>query len=163
PPGKMLVVISKNGETLPDGEVLAGPGQKGIQREVRGEGYHLVWPIIYTTELHDNTVIEPGKVGIVTALGGRPPRNGTVIAEQDDEHGIRKHVLPPGSYRLNPYGYKVEQVDVVRINPGFVGVKRRLLGQNGPTKFATDATMKGILKDEIMQPGIYYVNTREYQ
>src|SRR5947209_8279064 len=71
PPGHHLVVISKNGDPLTEGEVLADRGQKGIQREVLGEGYHFVWPIIYSTELKTNTVVPPGNVGIVTALGGK--------------------------------------------------------------------------------------------
>src|SRR5947209_16128428 len=71
PPGQHLVIVSKNGDVLTEGEVLADSGQKGIQREVLGEGYHFVWPIIYSTELKTNTVVPPGNVGIVTALGGK--------------------------------------------------------------------------------------------
>src|SRR6516162_3560910 len=56
PPGRMLVIVSKNGEPLRDGQVLADPSQKGIQRAVLGEGWHYVTPIIYTTEVHPNTV-----------------------------------------------------------------------------------------------------------
>jgi hypothetical protein len=163
PPGKMLVVVSKNGDELPAGQVLAEPGQKGILREVRGEGWHFVWPIIYATELHPNVVIRPGYVGVVTAQGGRPLGDGRVLADEDDEQGIRRRVLPPGAYRLNPYGFKVEEVPVVRIEPGFVGVKRRLLGKDGTTQFATKPDEKGIVRDEVLQPGIYYINTKEYQ
>src|SRR5262249_40940056 len=101
PPGQHLVIISKNGDSLDPGEVLAKKGQKGIQAEVLGEGWHFVWPIIYSTELEPNTVIPAGKVGIVTAQGGRPPRDGRVLAEQNDEQGIRRQVLLPGTYRIN--------------------------------------------------------------
>jgi hypothetical protein len=163
PPGHMLVVIAKTGEDLPAGQVLAEEGQKGIRREVLGEGYHFVWPVLYTTERKPNRVIPPGKVGVVTALGGVPPREGRVLAERDDEQGIRRQVLPPGAYRLNPYGYTVEEVPAVRIKPGFVGVKRRLLGKGGATQFATRPGEKGILKDEVLEPGLYYVNAKEYE
>jgi hypothetical protein len=163
PPGSMLVVISKNGDPLAEGQILAKEGQKGIQEDVRGEGWHFVWPILYTTELKPNVVVEPGKVGIVTALGGIAPRDGRVLAEQDDEKGIRRKVLLPGSYRINPYGFKVEQVAMTRIEPGFVGIKRRLLGIDGTTQFATKPTEKGIVKNEILEPGLYPVNTLEYQ
>jgi hypothetical protein len=166
PPGKHLVVISKNGQA-PSADrgvvVTVNEGEQGIQEKVRGEGYHFVWPIIYATELKDNTVIPPGKVGIVTALGGIPPREGRVLAEQDDEQGIRRAVLLPGNYRLNTYGYRIEIVDMIKIEPGFVGVKRRLLGTDGATQFATRPTEKGIIKDEILQPGIYPINTKEYE
>jgi hypothetical protein len=163
PPGHMLVIISKNGTDLPSGQMLAEEGQRGIQRKVLGEGWHFVLPIVYTTELKPNVVIEPGKVGIVTALGGVPPRDGRVLAEEDDEKGIRRQVLLPGSYRINPYGYKVESVPMTTIEPGFIGIKRRLLGVDGSTQFATRPTEKGIVKNEILQPGIYPLNTLEYQ
>jgi hypothetical protein len=163
PAGSMLIVISKNGDDLPPGQMLAKEGQRGIQEKVRGEGYHFVWPIIYTTELKPNVVVEPGKVGIVTALGGVPPRDGRVLAEEDDEKGIRRKVLLPGSYRINPYGYKVESVSMTRIEPGYIGIKRRLLGVDGATQFATQPNEKGIVKKEILEPGIYPVNTEEYQ
>jgi hypothetical protein len=52
---------------------------------------------------------------------------------------------------------------VVKILPGFVGIKRRLLGEDGPTEFATAPTMKGIIRDEVLQPGIYPINTKEYE
>src|SRR5438067_4632361 len=67
PPGKNLVIISKNGTPLPPGQVLAERGQKGVLREVKGEGWHFITPVIYATELEDNVVIHPGEVGIVTA------------------------------------------------------------------------------------------------
>src|SRR3954469_10946911 len=67
PPGKVLVIIAKGGKDLPSGQVLAETGQKGIQKEVLGEGWHFVPPIIYTTEVKDQTLVPPGKVGIVTA------------------------------------------------------------------------------------------------
>ena len=162
PPGQMLIIISKNGEELPPEQVLADEGQKGIQKRVLGEGWHYVTPIIYTTELQRNTLIKPGHVGIVTALGGDPPANGRILAEKDNEKGIRREVLLPGSYRLNPYGFKVEEVPAVRIDPGKVGVMRRLLGKDGTDRFAHDPEEKGILR-EVLQPGIYYLNTKEFE
>jgi hypothetical protein len=162
PPGQMLVVIAKGGADLPAEQVLAEKGQKGIQREVLGEGWHFVMPVLYATELHPATVIEPNKVGVVTALGGKPLPEGRVLAEGDDEQGIRRHVLAPGVYRLNPYGYKVEQVEATEVRPGFVGVLRRLLGREGATRFADHPEEKGILRD-VLQPGLYYVNTKEFE
>jgi hypothetical protein len=163
PPGHMLVIISKNGDPLEEGQVLARDGQKGIQEKVLGEGYHFVTPIVYSTKLEKNIEVQPGHVGVVMALGGKQPAAGGVLAETAEEKGIRRDVLLPGSYRLNPYGYKVTQAEMVVINPGFVGVKQRLLGKDGPTKFATEPTMKGIVRDEVLQPGIYPLNTEEYK
>ena len=168
PAGKHLVITAKNGDRLPEGEVLAEEGQKGIQKAVRGEGWHFVLPIVYATELHPNTIIPAGKVGIVTARGGKPLPPGRLLAEEGDkgilsgERGIRRHVLPPGAYRLNTYGLEIEEVDATEIKPGFVGVLRRLLGKDGRGRFATQPDEKGILR-EVLQPGLYYINTKEFE
>src|SRR5262245_30770512 len=162
PPGKMLVVIAKNGAPLPPGQVLAEPGQKGVQAQVLGEGWHFVWPVAYATELKDNVVVPAGKVGIVTALGGVAPRDGRVLAELDDEQGIRRPVLAPGAYRLNPYGFAVELADATEIKPGYVGVLRQRLCRDARGRFADQPEERGILR-QALQPGVYYINTKEYE
>jgi regulator of protease activity HflC (stomatin/prohibitin superfamily) len=161
PPHRMLVITTRTGQPLPEGRLLAKPGEKGVQREVLGEGWHFFAPLLYTTELHDCIEIPPGKVGIVTALDGDTPPAGRVLALQDNEKGIRREVLTPGTYRLNPHGFTVEIVDAVEVTPGFVGVVQRLLGKESTSSFANNDDEKGLLRD-VLQPGLYYVNTREY-
>jgi hypothetical protein len=162
PPGRHVVIVAKNGAPLDPGEVLAKEGQKGIQREVKGEGWHFVMPILYTTDLEDNTVIPPGKVGIVTARGGQAPPPGRLLAEPG-EQGIQRQVLTPGAYRLNRHGYEVELADAVDIRPGDVGVLRRMLGDEGRGRFAAEeGHEKGILR-KVLQPGLYYINTKEFE
>src|SRR5262249_55217714 len=97
-PGTHLVIIAKRGKPLGPNQVLADEGQEGVQRRVYGEGWHFVWPIIYDTERHPNTVILPGEIGIVTAKGGEPLRPGQGLAEEGQQ-GIQRHVLLPGEYR----------------------------------------------------------------
>jgi hypothetical protein len=160
-PGQHLVIISKDGKPLPPGQVLAEPGEKGIQREVRGEGWHFVMPVLYTSEINANTDIPPGKVGIVTAKGGRPLPPGRLLAEPG-EQGIQRQVLPPGMYRINLHGFDVQQVDATRIELGFVGVVRRQLGRDGTSRFARSPDEKGILPN-VLQPGMYYINTKEFE
>jgi regulator of protease activity HflC (stomatin/prohibitin superfamily) len=162
PPGKMLVIVSKHGTPLPPGQILADEGQQGIQRRVLGEGWHFVMPISYTTELKDNKVVEPDFVGIVTSSDGTKPPEGRVVAAEG-EQGIREKVLLPGSYRLNPYAYTVETVKMVQIKPGYVGIKRRLLGKDGTSQFAQSPDEKGIVRDEILEPGFYPINTKQYE
>src|SRR5262249_30933578 len=160
-PGFHLVTLAKNGQELAPGQVLAEPGYKGIQREVKGEGWHFVMPIIYQTFVEPNTVIEPGKVGILTTRGGRPLPPGRVLADED-ELGIQRHVLPPGAYRRTRHGIDVEQVEATEIKPGFVGVLRRRLGRDGKDRYAEDKDEKGILR-LVLQPGLYYLNTKEFE
>ena len=172
PSGHMLVTVSMFGEPLKEGQILAGSGQKGVREQVLGEGWHFVWPILFETELKKNSVvpgqqtvegvIEPAKVGIVKALGGEPLPPGVFLADRGQQ-GIWREVLLPGSYRLNPYGFEVKLVDMVEIKPGNVGVLRRKLGADGPTEFASGPNEKGILRDKVLEPGLYPVNTEEYE
>jgi len=154
PPGQHLILIAKNGAALDPGEVLAKDGQKGILREVKGEGWHFVMPIVYSSEIEENTVIPPGKIGIVTALGGKSVPGGRVLAEEG-EQGIQRQVLPPGAYRINRHGFKVDLASATEIKPGYVGVVRRRLATD-------DKEGTGILADAL-QPGLYYLNTEEYE
>jgi hypothetical protein len=156
PPGKHLVIIAKNGAPLDAGEVVAEPGQKGILRAVKGEGWHFVMPVAFTTELEDNTLVGARQVGIVTARGGKP-RSGSSELAEEGEQGVQRHVLPPGAYRINRHERTVELVDATEIKPGYVGVVRRLLG-------TADAgtQQKGYLP-KVLQPGIYYLNTKAFE
>lgn len=172
PSGHMLVTVSMFGDPLKEGQILAGPGQKGVREQVLGEGWHFVWPILYETELKKNIVVPgqqtadgvagPPKVGIVKALGGEPLPAGVFLAERGQQ-GIWREVLLPGSYRINPYGFEVKLVDMVEIKPGNVGVLRRKLGTDGPTEFASGPNEKGIVRDNVLEPGLYPINTEEYE
>jgi SPFH domain / Band 7 family len=161
PPGSHLIIISKDGKPLAPGQILAEEGEKGIQRAVEGEGWHFVLPIVYSTELEKNVDVPAGKVGIVTARGGKPLPEGRLLAE-DGEQGIQRRVLPPGTYRINGYGFDVELVPAIDIKPGYVGVQRRLLGQDSQGRFAESDQEKGILRT-VLQPGMYYINTKEFE
>jgi hypothetical protein len=160
PANQHLVITAREGKPLPEGHVLAEPGEKGIQRRVQGEGWHFVLPIVYSAVLEPNTEIPAGQVGIVTARGGQTPADGRVLANEG-ERGIQRAVLTPGTYRLNLHGYNVETVDAIEIRPGYVGVLQRLLGKDGPGRFANAPDEKGILR-EVLQPGMYYINTKEF-
>jgi hypothetical protein len=164
-PEQMLIITAKNGEPLPAGQTVAEPGQKGVQRKVLGEGYHFVMPIVYETETRENFLIPPGMVGVVTNLGGKSLPDGRILVEEtekDTYKGIRRKVLPPGRYRLNPYAVRVDQYPATLIRPGYVGVLRRLLGDESTSQFAENDNEKGYLRD-VLQPGLYYINPKEYE
>src|SRR5262249_11355838 len=86
----------------------------------------------------------------------------------EDEKGIRRRVLTPGVYRLNPYGYTVELVDASLVTPGHVGVLRRKVGRDvragagDQVSFAEGPEDKGVLR-EVLQPGLYYINPYEHE
>lgn len=148
-PQEMLVLTRNYGRGLPEGKVLAEPGEVGIQKNVLGPGCHWIVPLLYKTKKYPVLEVPAGKVGIVTAkYGARIPGN-RFLAE-DGEVGIRRRVLGPGTYRLNPFGFDVEIVAEVAIPLGSVGVL--INNQKG-----------GVVKERVLHPGTHYINPRQYR
>ena len=160
-PGMMAILTAKTGDPLPPGQILAQPGQKGIEEQPLGEGRHFRNPLFYTYKMMPIIVIPTGKVGIVTSKVGAELPPGEFLAEPGQK-GIWRRVLGPGKHRLNPYGYQVDIVDAVIIPVGYVGVATSLSGrQTTPGAFAGPGE-KGVRQD-ILQPGLYYLNPKELQ
>jgi regulator of protease activity HflC (stomatin/prohibitin superfamily) len=160
-PNEMAILTAKNGEPLEPGQILAREGQKGILEEPLGEGRHFKNPIFFERKIIPVTIIEPGKVGIVTSKVGERLATGEFIAERGQK-GIWRSVLGPGKYRMNTYGYNIEIVDAISIPIGYAGVITSLSGEQAPSgQFANDK-QKGVRKD-VLQPGLYYVNSKEYK
>ena len=160
-PNQMAIITAKNGDPLEPGQILARDGQKGIREEPLGEGRHFLNPIFYDRKIMRVTIIPPGKVGIVTSKVGKELPEGEFIAERGQK-GIWRSVLGPGKYRMNPYGYNIEIVDAISIPIGYAGVITSLSGKQAPNgEFAGDH-QKGVRRD-VLQPGLYYVNPKEYK
>ena len=160
-PNEMAIITAKNGDALDPGQILAREGQKGIREEPLGEGRHFLNPIFYERRIVPAIIIDPGKVGVVTSKVGEKLPTGEFIAERGQK-GIWQSVLGPGKYRMNPYGYNIEIVDAISIPIGYAGVITSLSGEQAPSgQFANDK-QKGVRKD-VLQPGLYYVNAKEYK
>ena len=162
PGGFMAIVTAKTGDPLPPGRILAEPGEKGVQRVPLAEGRHFLNPINNDWRIVPATTIPAGKIGIVTSKTGKELPPGEILAPDDDSKGVWRRVLGPGTYRLNPEGYDVEIVSAINIPIGYAGVVTSLTGKPAPAgKFAGPGE-KGVF-EKILQPGLYYVNTRAYQ
>ncbi len=160
-PNKMAIISAKVGDPLEPGQILAREGQKGILEEPLGEGRHFRFPLFYEWEIVDATIIDPGKVGIVTSKVGEKLPTGEFIAERGQK-GIWRDVLGPGKYRMNTHGYNIEIVDAISIPIGYAGVITSRSGEQAPSgEFANDH-QKGVRKD-VLQPGLYYVNPQAYK
>ncbi|BCL62776.1 hypothetical protein DGMP_34690 [Desulfomarina profundi] len=132
-PGKVAVVTSKVGKTLPEGEFIAERGQKGIWRSVLGPGKYRLNPYGYTVKIVDAISIPIGYVGVITSLSGTQAENGQFANKK--QKGVRKDVLQPGLYYINPKEYKVDVLEV--------GINQvSLLGQSG-SKVVTKARQLG--------------------
>ena len=66
-------MIAKNGKPLEQARYWPTRAKRACKRTYLGEGWHWITPIYYEAELKDDTVVEPGKVGVVTQLGGDKP------------------------------------------------------------------------------------------
>ena len=205
-----LVVVRKTGDALPPGQTIASePGQKGIQREAFGPGryYFLPWTVELRREpLTEISAGDPATWREVYAAGnpdyeqpqlhGEWPEAGVVTAffgksyEGDSEvvpagyRGLRREVLTPGEYRLNPDVYKVERVPATVVPIGCVGVVISMLGDDpgteiiretsigpngeiieGPQKFAqrlAEEGQRGVMKN-VLPPGLYYINPKVHR
>ncbi len=161
PPGKMAVIIAKEGKDLEPGQILAKEGQKGVQEEPLAEGRHFRNPIFFDWNIVTATKIPAGKVGVVTSKVGKELPAGEFLANEG-EKGVWRRVLGPGFYRLNPVGYKVDIVDAVSIPVGYVGVVTSLSGEKASDGKFAEANQKGVRTD-VLQPGLYYVNSNEFK
>jgi hypothetical protein len=155
PPDQCLVLIRKSGSPLPAGEKIAGPGQKGIQRETRGPGRYFFNPWVWDWELHDLVVISAGdpaawqefyeeaasdianpkvdlkdwpEIGVVVNKVGKPTPGVSEVVDEGFQ-GIQRIVLTPGVYRINPYVYDVRRVPATVVPLGFCGVVTSQLGE----------------------------------
>lgn len=162
PAGQMAIVTAKTGAPLPPGEILAGPGQKGVRREPLTEGRHFLNPVAYEWRLVPAQTIPVGKVGVVTAKVGHELPPGDIIAPDRESKGVWRQVLGPGTYRLNPEGYDVAIMDAMNIPVGYVGIVTAQTGKPAaPGAFAKPGE-KGVM-GEVLQPGLYYINPKVYQ
>lgn len=153
PSDKCLVLIRKTGDALPPGETIAGPGQKGIQRETLGPGRYFLNPWVWNWELRDLVTIDAGdpaswheyyaeaatdtsfpeikgswpKVGILVNKIGKAAPEGVEVVDEGFK-GIQKHVLTPGMYRINPHIYEVRTVNATVVPLGCCGVVTSQLG-----------------------------------
>lgn len=110
PPGKVGVVTSKVGDDLPPGEFLAGPGQKGIWRQVLGPGKYRLNPVGYQVDVLDAISIPIGYDGVVTSLSGEQAPEGEFAGP--NQKGVRRDVLQPGLYYINPRQWSVNVLEI---------------------------------------------------
>ena len=130
---------------------LLGGGEKGRQLGIITAGTYRINLGLFTVivaaeaEQHGMTTeqlrlhrVEPDQVGIVTTLDGRPIEAGEIAGpvipahdnfqnaqaflEGGGRRGLQEQILLSGSWNLNPWFVQVEQVPMVEIPIGYVGV-----------------------------------------
>ena len=162
PEGYMAVVTAKTGRPLPPGQILAEKGEKGVLREVLGEGRHFLDPVTREWKIVPAATIPLGSVGLVTSKVGTDLPPGDILAPDELSKGVWRRVLGPGTYRLNPEGYDIAVLSAVSIPIGYVGIVTSLAGEPAPEGSFAGPGQKGV-REQPLQPGLYYVNPRAYQ
>ena len=153
--GMIGVVSALDGQSIAAGRLLAhkveghsnfengqafldNQGQKGPQIQILLPGTYRINPDLFKVEILDATVIPPMKIGLVTALDGRPLPEAEYVAKsvpghsdfQDasqflqagGERGPQFDVLRPGTYYVNPLMFNVDMDDVAVVERGQVAV-----------------------------------------
>jgi regulator of protease activity HflC (stomatin/prohibitin superfamily) len=163
-PGNMLLLTAKFGDENPRPDELrvVPAGMKGVQDDVLGEGRHFYNPITYETNTRNRVIeIPPKQIGLVESKSGKSLPPGEFLAEKGYK-GIQRTPLTPGKWRLNPVACKVTPLPATIIPPGYVGCVTSLSGKIPPKGRLAKEGERGILSI-VLQPGIYYLNPREYR
>jgi hypothetical protein len=159
-----------------DGQ-FAKEGEIGVLEELRGPGRHFYCPIWWERKLIDDVVVSIGEVAVVTSKLGTALPAGQFLVDGDIEganrahhQGILRKVYGPGRYRVNNYGFEfktiktnVEKVGLQLKHSGWVDIPSGYVGVS--TLLADNPTQKkkAGIQDQVLPPGIYFVNPREEQ
>jgi regulator of protease activity HflC (stomatin/prohibitin superfamily) len=147
----------------------------GIVREMPGPGRHFYCPIWWETKLVQDTLIEPGAVGVVVSKLGDDLPKGEFLVSGDlyttQHKGILRKVLAPGRYRVNPYAYEVNVVQTLAEAKGGTQVKhagwvRVPAGYVGVVTYKAadpDRDIRAGVHNEVLPPGLYPVNPYEQE
>lgn len=159
PPDKMLILVAKTGKEMPPGRIIADEGEKGVRLVTYGTGRHFFNPFLYERQLHPQTVVGAGELGVIINKYGKPLPPGEFLAGKD-ERGIQRDVLLPGTYKLNPYAFEIKLVKMVEIEPGHVGVIAARSGKPAKGQLAEEGE-RGVQK-RVLEPGLYAINPEAY-
>ncbi|MBS1685627.1 MAG: flotillin family protein [Bacteroidetes bacterium] len=126
---------------------LNNGGYKGRQATVLQAGSYRINTFLFEVLVTDLTIIHDNMVGIVTTLDGAQIEPGQIAGKVIPSHnnfqdadafltaggnrGLQEQVILSGSYALNPWFAKIEEVRMTEIPIGYVGVIISYVGEEG--------------------------------
>ncbi|WCT11854.1 SPFH domain-containing protein [Mucilaginibacter jinjuensis] len=126
---------------------LENNGQKGPQAAFLTPGSYRINNFLFEIEKVPITQVHENKVGIITTLDGEPLEKGDIAGGSVEGHrnfqdpiafinaggkkGLQEDVILAGTYYLNPWFVLVEQVEMMHIPIGYVGVVNSFVGPEG--------------------------------
>jgi uncharacterized membrane protein YqiK len=122
-------------------------GRKGRQTAVLTSGTYRINTFLFEVVITDMTTVHENMVGIVTTMDGNAIEAGNIAGRAIDGHdnfqnadafldaggnrGLQQLVMLAGSYNLNPWFVKMEEVKMTEIPIGYVGVVISYVGDEG--------------------------------
>jgi uncharacterized membrane protein YqiK len=161
---------------------LKNGGRKGRQTAIITAGSYRINTFLFEVVITDITEIHENMVGIITTMDGASIEAGQIAGKSIDGHnnfqdadtflnkggnrGLQQQVILAGSYNLNPWFVKVEEIHMTEIPIGNVGVVISYVGEEGVDLSGTEfkhgnivaKSYKGVWA-EALGPGKYPVNT----
>lgn len=138
PENKIGIVTTKEGKSLPTGEIAGGEvaahnmfqdpdrfiangGFKGLQEQVLLGGRYFLNPRFVTVEVVDMFTVPIANVGVVIAYVGKEGKDvtgdtfkhGNLVSR--GEKGVWVNPLDPGKYPINPFTHKVVNVPTANV------------------------------------------------
>ncbi|MBE9608260.1 hypothetical protein INR99_02755 [Chitinilyticum litopenaei] len=138
--GEEMALLERRwlGRKMPQGRVVAQPGEVGIQARTLGPGLHLLIPFLFKATKIPFVTIADAEIGLVESIDGHAVLPGKIFAEPVDGHnsfqdaeaflrnggqkGPQVAVLPPGKYRINPYLFRVDKAAMITIRDHEIGI-----------------------------------------
>lgn len=160
---------------------LVNGGQRGRQTTYITAGSYRINTLLFQISITDMVRIQESMVGIVTTLDGLPIEAGQIAGQIIEGHnnfqnfnnfiekggnrGLQPQVILAGSYNLNPWAIKVEEIPMTEIPIGYVGVVISYIGQEGKDLTGNDFKHGNIVEKgfkgvwlEPLGPGKYPIN-----
>jgi hypothetical protein len=144
PEERVGILIRQYGKELPEGELLASDGYKGIIPQVLRPGRYPEYnPLAYKLHRYRALTIPPGHVGVVTQRIGKTPAVSNTFLVEKGERGVQKIPLSPGTYYINPYVKEVHVISLRSHRFDMVGEKH---GIRFPSKDSFNITLEGSIE-----------------
>jgi uncharacterized membrane protein YqiK len=160
---------------------LVNNGQKGRQTNYITAGSYRINSMIFSVTLTDMVRIQESMVGIITTLDGYPIEDGQIAGKTVEGHnnfqnfdmflenggnrGLQPQVVLAGSYNMNPWAVQVEEIPMMEIPIGYVGVVISYVGLEGKDLTGTEFKHGNIVEKghkgvwlEPLGPGKYPIN-----
>jgi len=149
PSGWIFAKVVGGHNSFQDGEAFLGnSGQKGPQIQILPPGNYRINPFLFNVKKVEATLIEQGKIGVITSMDGQPIspgrllgqsvsghsnfENGQAFLENGGQKGPQMDILHPGTYRINTDLFKVDIRNATVIPADKVGLVTALDGSPLP-------------------------------